>query len=606
MRVVWKTYLRLLGYVRPYALGMALAVFCMAVLSATTMVYAFLSGPLLASLLRGDAGALGEVAVWVPQLKDVINRGDKQALMLLLPLLLLGVAAVKGVAYAGQFVLIRGIGQRVMADLRNALFDKMLTLPVSFHETRQRGDLMARFTSDVQNVEQSVTDASADAIRHALQVVGLVIQAFLIDWQLAAACFISVPATFWPVSRFGRFLKRVGSEGQARIGQMTSQVQETLHGIRVVQAFGGEEAARTGYREQARRFVRLMDRSVLARGLYSPTMEILGVIGIGILLRYAGGRIVAGELSAERFISFITCMFLLYAPIKAIGKLSTYVINGVASAERLFEVLDAPITIADKPDARALTRARGEVTFRDIRFRYVGDEVLRGVDLTVRAGEVVALVGPSGSGKTTLLALLPRFHDPVRGQVLLDGVDVRDYRLRDLRRQIATVTQDTVLFHATVRENIRYGRPDATDADVEAAARAAHAWEFIAALPRGLDTLLGENGVNLSGGQRQRVAIARALIRDAPILILDEATSALDTESESHVQAALNNLMKGRTTLMIAHRLSTVRRADRIVVLEAGQVVEEGGHEALLARGGTYARLAAHGERNADVDALAG
>lgn len=598
---MWKTYLRLLAYVRPYSLGMAGALVCMGILSLTTTAYTWLSGPLLAALFRGDVDSLKPVARYIPPLMNAVETTDRKAMLTWLPLMLLGVSLVKGASYAGQFILSRSIAQRVMADIRMVLFEKLLTLPVAYHESRKRGDLMARSVSDVQQVEASLTDATVEAARHLMQAAALVVQAFVMDWRLAALCFVSVPATFWPVSRFGKFLKRVASEGQNRVGEMTALLQETLHGMRVVQAFGGESRARETYRAETRKFVRIMDRSVAARGLYSPTMEIMGVVGVALLLSYVGNRIITGELTAEHFISFLACMFLLYAPVKAIGKLSNYVITGVASAERVFEILDAPVAIADRPNARPLQRAEGLVEFRDVTFSYGDNAVLRGVSFKVAPGEVVALVGPSGGGKTTLLSLVPRFHDVGGGAVLLDGTDVRDVLLADLRAQVAMVTQDTVLFHASIRENIRYGRPSATDAEITEAARAAHALEFIHALPKGLDAQLGENGVNLSGGQRQRIAIARALIRNAPILILDEATSALDNESESHVQAALQNLMAGRTTLMIAHRLSTVRRANRIVVIEDGRVVEVGGHEDLLGRGGTYARLAAHSQQLATL-----
>lgn len=588
------TYRRLLGYVRPYLGGLIVAVVCMGVLSLTTMMYAFLSGPLVASLVTNDTGAVKPILEFVPGLNDLV-ADDRFGLLRVLPLLLLAVALVKGVAYALQFYLVRLIGQRVIVDLRNDLFAKTLRLSPRFHVSSRKGDLLSRFLHDVAMVEASVTDASADMARNALLVVGLVVQSFLLDFRLALLAFLIVPATFYPISRFTGFLKRIAKQGQVSLGRLSSQIHEALQGLRIIQVFGAEERTENRFHSEGERYLKIMRRSIVARGVYSPTMEILGVLAVAGLLYYATSRISAGALSPAHFLSFLTTVFLLYGPIKAMGKLTNHIVNGVAAAERIFEVLDQREDIVDRPEARVLDRFGERIRFEAVRFSYgvAGSEreILGGVNLDVPCGATVAIVGSSGAGKTTLINLLPRFYDVTSGRILIDGVDVRDLTLASLRSQIALVSQDVILFDGTVRENVTFARPDASEDEVLSALQAAHATDFVAELPQAMETRIGEQGVRLSGGQRQRLAIARSLLADKPILVLDEATSALDSESERAVQAALDNLMRGRTTFVIAHRLSTVKRAGEILVLDGGRIVERGSHAELLALGKIYARL---------------
>jgi subfamily B ATP-binding cassette protein MsbA len=558
----------------------------MVLLAAATGIYGYLVGPVIKFLFTGGAAGGEQILAVVPFLD--LGASDRDTLLVVLPLVILAVSAVKGVAYYGQAALMGGLGQRVIHDVRRAMFDRLIGLSQSFFHRAKSGDLVSRFVSDANQIEEAVTYGLSSYLRDSLQIVTLLFLCFWLDWELAVISFFVFPLAAFPLYRFGRRVRAWVGHGQEALGEIGTSVHESVAGVRVAQVFGREDAERERLERANRHYLNTLLRSIAVKALQSPVVELLGAGGLAATLWWASSRVAGGTLAPEHFVSFFASVLLLYQPVKTIGRVNTVVFAGIAAADRVFALLDARPEIVDTPEARVLPGFSTAIELRGVHFSYGHGPVLRGIDLTVRAGEVVALVGPSGGGKSTLCALLPRLYDVQEGAVLMDGNDVRELTLASLRAQIAGVEQEPFLFNDTVRANIAYGRRGASHAEVVEAAQAAHAASFIERLPRGYDTLVGERGVRLSGGERQRIAIARALLKDAPILILDEATSHLDAESERLVQVAVDALMRGRTVVVIAHRLATIRRADRIVFVAEGQVREVGTHAELLRHPGAY------------------
>jgi ATP-binding cassette, subfamily B, bacterial MsbA len=565
-----EVYRRLLGYSLRYWPVLALSVFAMMVVAATETGFAALMRPLMdSSFVDRDRSAIR----WVP-------------------FAIIGIFAVRGVAEFTAAYTMKYVGRTVVKTLRSELFDHLLRLPVRHYDGATSGQLISRLSYNVEQVAATATDSISILIRDTLTVLGLLAWMFYLNWMLTLAVLVIAPIVAVLVSQVTSRFRRISHRIQRNMGDVTQITQEVIEGNRVVKIFGGEEYERARFEDIIERNRRLHMKMVLTHAIHMPLIQFVAALAVAFIVWLATLESVVQNVTVGTFVSLITALLLLLTPIRRLTNVNQMLQKGIAAGQSIFALLDAD-TERDQGDLR-IERARGDIQYRGVCFHYAPDkgDVLQGIDLHIRPGETVALVGRSGSGKTTLVNLLPRFYDPQEGQVLLDGVDVTRYRLGDLRNQIAYVGQHVTLFNDTIGRNIAYGSlGDVSEEDVVRAAEAAHAMEFIRRLPQGLDTPVGDNGVMLSGGQRQRLAIARALLKDAPILILDEATSALDTEAERHIQAALENLMRNRTTLVIAHRLSTVERADRIVVMQNGAIAESGSHQELLGQGGVYARL---------------
>ncbi len=557
-------------YIRPHRGRLSLAVLCMAVVAATTAANAYLMKPVF---------------------DDVFILKD-ETMLILIPIAILCIAVIKGAATYGQAVLMSYIGQRIVATIQGGMFSHLMWADIAYFQKTATGKLISRFNNDANMLRAAVSNVLVGIAKDTLTLIFLIGLLFYHDWALALIAFVVFPTAVYPIVRIGQRMRKVSDNTQVQMGELTTILDETFRGARHVRAYGMEnyEIDRAGRIIET--IFQLVQKAARVRSATHPIMESLGGVAIAVIIFYGGSQVVTGATTPGTFASFISALLMAYPAMKNLANLNANLQEGLAAAQRIFTLINAEPTIQDRPDAKQLGTVRGDVEFKNVRFGYEkGRAALSGIDLDIPAGSTVALVGPSGAGKSTVLNLIPRFYDSDEGAVLVDGENLGDVTVASLRANIALVSQDITLFDDTVRSNIAYGKLEATDDEIIAVAQAAEAHDFISGLTSGYETHVGGRGLKLSGGQRQRIAIARAMLKNAPILLLDEATSALDTETERLVQSALEKLTKGRTTIVIAHRLSTVMAADKIYVMDAGQIIEQGTHAELLAKEGAYARL---------------
>ena len=559
-------YKRLLIFVKPYWTRIAIAVVCMILLSGINALIAYMVKPAI----------------------DEIFLKKDSTMLAVIPFALILAFLLKGSFDYGQEYLMGYVGNRVVTDIRDALYRHTQHLSLAFFHQITTGMLMSRIANDIGVLQRSVSDSIAKVMMNCFLIIGLTGVAFYQNWRLACVCFLILPWVMIPITRFGKKSKRYSRRSQEKIGHISTFLTETISGNRIVKAFCMENYENARFADENNRLFRIKIKTLKVSALSSPVIQSVGGLMAAATIYYGGSGVISGDITTGQFFSFIAALGMLYKPVQSMNKVNQQIQEGMAAAVRVFAIFDTVPDIADAPGATPMPLIQEALEFKAVSFRYEEKPVLRDVSFRVNAGKTVAIVGSSGAGKTTIANLILRFYDVVSGGVFIDGVDIRERTIKSVRDQMAIVTQDTILFNDTVLNNIAYGSRDKTEQQIIEAARAAFAHDFIEHLPQGYQTIIGEQGARLSGGQRQKIAIARAILKGAPILILDEATSSLDSRSEKELQRALENLMQGKTTIMIAHRLSTVRNAHRIIVMSDGTIAEEGSHEELLQHKGIY------------------
>jgi len=560
---------KIIAMIKDNKLRLISAMFLMIIVAATTSATAFLIKPVL---------------------DDIFFKKD-MVMLKIIPMIVLGIYFLRAVSTVGQSYLMTYVGEEVIRRLRNLLYDRIMDLPLTFFQKEKTGVLISRITNDVNIVKAMVSTAVTGALRDCFTIIGLTGVICYRDWQLASFAFFVLPLALIPFIKYGRKVRKVSTGTQEIMAGISSFLHETFAGNKIVKAFSMESYEKNRFFVMTERLFKLQIKAAVAKQMSSAVMEFLAGVGIAFIIWYGGYRVISGSSTPGTFFSFLAAVLMLYDPARKLSEFNNALQEGLAASDRIFDIIETRSDIVECDQPIEIIKGPHDIEFRNVSFRYDRKMVLKNIQLHVKKGELLGIVGMSGGGKSSLVNLVPRFFDTTHGAIFIDNIDIRKASIQSLRNQIAIVTQDPILFNDTIRNNIAYGNPDASEEEIIDAAKSAYAYDFIQNFPQKFDTRIGELGSLLSGGEKQRLCIARALINNAPILILDEATSALDTESENFVQKALENLMKGRTTFMIAHRLSTIRSVNRIIVLVNGEIKETGKHDELLAQKGEYYKL---------------